>query len=591
MCHCSIYCQEKQISILSWNVHRLVHKLCDSDFLKYVTEYDVIILSETWLSRNTAYNLNIDGYDCYHLYGNKSRAARRGRYSGGISVYYKHELSSKISIVEKQQIGIVWLRLHKTLFSFDEDVYLCCIYNVPSNSALNDINVDFFECVEIGIEKYKSKGKILISGDFNSRTATENDFVPYDEFIDAANEIDANIDLLPRTNKDLIVDAYGRKLLNLCKNTGLLIANGRLNDGEFTFQGSQGSSTVDYILLNNHDFQYVNEFTILEQNEFSDHSPLRLCIDRHTELTQPRDNNINTTESIKWDSSLSDIFINEITSHQHVLTDITHNINDNSIDESVQKFTAFMQDHAFTVFGERRSHNRFTNQTQRTIKNNWFNAECYEARKAFNQARNRFLRNRTEANRHDFLTSKTTYNNIKRTAKYKYKQLEGERLTHLAKDKPREFWKVIKKQYKKKSPLSNTLTVDDIYTHFNDLYGSTPEHNNPEPEVHGIYDEDLDIEFSDSELRDAIFSQNNNKSPGLDLLTSEMFKSAYNIISPLLLKLYNKVFSSGNYPSAWGEGIITPVLKGGSVDDCKNYRGITLTNIIAKVYSQLLLNR
>ena len=31
---------------------------------------------------------------------------------------------------------------------------------------------------------------------FNSRTATENDFVPYDEYIDAANKIDVfNIDL------------------------------------------------------------------------------------------------------------------------------------------------------------------------------------------------------------------------------------------------------------------------------------------------------------------------------------------------------------------------------------------------------------
>jgi len=44
-----------------------------------------------------------------------------------------------------------------------------------------------------------------------------------------------------------------------------------------------------------------------------------------------------------------------------------------------------MQDHAFTVFGERRSHNRYTNQTQRTIKSKWFNTECYEARKTFNQ--------------------------------------------------------------------------------------------------------------------------------------------------------------------------------------------------------------
>ena len=105
---------------------------------------------------------------------------------------------------------------------------------------------------------------------FNSRTATENDFVPYDEYIDAANKIDVfNIDLWPRHNTYLIVDDYGRTLLNLCKNTGLLIANGRLNDGDFTFQGLHGSSTVDDDLLNNHAFQLVNEFTILEQREFS----------------------------------------------------------------------------------------------------------------------------------------------------------------------------------------------------------------------------------------------------------------------------------------------------------------------------------
>ena len=43
-----------------------------------------------------------------------------------------------------------------------------------------------------------------------------------------------------------------------------------------------------------------------------------------------------------------------------------------------------------------------------------------------------------------FFTSKTKYNKIKRTVKYKYKQIEDERLTNLAKVKPKEFWKVIK---------------------------------------------------------------------------------------------------------------------------------------------------
>ena len=40
-----------------------------------------------------------------------------------------------------------------------------------------------------------------------------------------------------------------------------------------------------------------------------------------------------------------------------------------------------------------------------------------------------------------------------------------------------------------------------------------------------------------------------------------------------------------------GEGIISPIFKSGNVDDAKNYRGITLINILAKIYSQLLVNR
>jgi len=38
-----------------------------------------------------------------------------------------------------------------------------------------------------------------------------------------------------------------------------------------------------------------------------------------------------------------------------------------------------------------------------------------------------------------------------------------------------------------------------------------------------------------------MFSQNNKKSPVIDLPMSDMFKSAYNIISLVLLTLYNNV--------------------------------------------------
>ena len=41
----------------------------------------------------------------------------------------------------------------------------------------------------------------------------------------------------------------------------------------------------------------------------------------------------------------------------------------------------------------------------------------------------------------------------------------------------------------------------------------------------------------------------------------------------------------------YGSGIIVPVFKGGDIEDAKIYRGITLINIIVKIYSQIVLNR
>ena len=87
------------------------------------------------------------------------------------------------------------------------------------------------------------------------------------------------------------------------------------------------------------------------------------------------------------------------------------------------------------------------------------------------------------------------------------------------------------------------------------------------------------------------FSQNNNKSSGIDSNIAEIYKSTFSHISQFLLKFFNPIFTSGDYPKSFGEGIIVPVFKGGDVEDSKNYRGITLINIISKIYLQILLNR
>ena len=167
----------------------------------------------------------------------------------------------------------------------------------------------------------------------------------------------------------------------------------------------------------------------------------------------------------------------------------------------------------------------------------------------------------------------------------------------MAKSKPKQFWKTIKEKFtNSKSVQSDSLTVDELFHHFKSIYGIEPDPLREQPldapPTEPQANTALDVEISENELKNAVFfSQKNNKSTGTDLLCAELFKSSFDIIKPFLLKLYNRLLMNGEYPCLLGEGIIVPIFKGGNPDEAGNYRGITLINIMGKIYCQILLKR
>ena len=81
----------------------------------------------------------------------------------------------------------------------------------------------------------------------------------------------------------------------------------------------------------------------------------------------------------------------------------------------------------------------------------------------------------------------------------------------------------------------------------------------------------LDNPITEEELKKVIVSLKNNKNSGIDGLIPELFKYSQGILSQILLKLFNYVFSNGVYPSSWSEGLITPIHKKGDLDNSNNY--------------------
>lgn len=81
------------------------------------------------------------------------------------------------------------------------------------------------------------------------------------------------------------------------------------------------------------------------------------------------------------------------------------------------------------------------------------------------------------------------------------------------------------------------------------LFRNRPDSKQTNPDRSAtIRDENLDAPFSITEIKTAVISPNNSKNPCSDKLIAEVFKTTFDLISPLLVKLFNKILEYGHFP-------------------------------------------
>ena len=125
--------------------------------------------------------------------------------------------------------------------------------------------------------------------------------------------------------------------------------------------------------------------------------------------------------------------------------------------------------------------------------------------------------------------------------------------------------------------------------HFENLLGNPPKITQ-EP-ITRIISKQLDIKlgpFTQEELDSVLRKIKNRKASGLDKIPPEVWKTRQ--FDDILLRHCNAVYNQ-NPIDRWTKGCILPFPKKGDLGLAKNYRGITLTSIAAKIYNALLRNR
>ena len=104
--------------------------------------------------------------------------------------------------------------------------------------------------------------------------------------------------------------------------------------------------------------------------------------------------------------------------------------------------------------------------------------------------------------------------------------------------------------------------------------------------------ENINRPFTITEIESVIKNLPKNKSRGPDAITSELYPTFREELTPVLLKLFQNIAEGGTLPNSFHEAAITLILKPDKGFTKKeNYRPITLMNIDANILNKIVANR
>ncbi|XP_072016329.1 uncharacterized protein [Amphiura filiformis] len=133
--------------------------------------------------------------------------------------------------------------------------------------------------------------------------------------------------------------------------------------------------------------------------------------------------------------------------------------------------------------------------------------------------------------------------------------------------------------------------IQSWFNHFQELLGEPPVVTDEDEDIPTIFGE-LPIRtnpFDKEEYQKAKEAIKEGKSFGKDGIPPEVIKRCN--LDEIILDFCNKAFVSNEKPDQWSIMNLIHVPKSGDLSNTANYRGISLSSIVAKTYNRMLLER
>ena len=170
------------------------------------------------------------------------------------------------------------------------------------------------------------------------------------------------------------------------------------------------------------------------------------------------------------------------------------------------------------------------------------------------------------------------------------------RIAHDAKTNPKAFYQYVASKSKCKESVYNlfkedgSLTTNDaekaeVLSKFFSSVFTKENTDDPLPDFKANFTDILSsIKLTTEDIEKALNSLNVNKSPGPDNIHPRILKELSSQLSYPLLLIFNKTMEQGKLPHQWKEAEVRPIFKKGCKSTPGNYRPVSLTSILCKIF-------
>ena len=174
---------------------------------------------------------------------------------------------------------------------------------------------------------------------------------------------------------------------------------------------------------------------------------------------------------------------------------------------------------------------------------------------------------------------------------------------------PKEWWSLLKelKTNAKWADPDQHASLEDLTSFFRSLYkdASLDRDAQSNPDLtfscsdyfrtnhpsQPVLDDPMEQPLTPTEVSQVIKRLSLGKATGLDNISNEMLKLAGPIHLSFFTSLFNHIYSTAYFPSIWKQAYISTLHKKGSNQDPANYRPLSITSCLGKLFTGTLNDR